>query len=117
MNGLAIINPIDGRLRLAATMMRCFKTSGCCECGRRHPELDWGDLHVAHLDKDERSLLFFSLDRASAEVVLRELVKCIVLCRWCHLNYDRRTSSIDTQMFLFTGTGQAWNSNHLKVAS
>ena len=106
----------DGR----ANLIRAFKASGCVQCGRRYPELDWSELHIDHIDPSAKprddsvvgnarrggGLAAQKSNHGSARI-LAELLLCQVLCMDCHREKHRQpgSASIEGQLSMFNGTG------------
>lgn len=88
-------------------LLRAFKASGCVDCGKRWPELDWSELHIDHIDpRQKTSYLASQNSRLTVERILTELLKCRVLCTEHH----RRRHAINgtcviEQLSLFRGSG------------
>jgi len=100
-----------------SNLIRAFKASGCAECKRRYPELDWSDLHIDHIDPRDkrfgsvgngpRSLGHYGGAGTSVERMMSELLACQVLCVECHKAKHRNGNGAvdERQLELFTGSG------------
>ena len=89
-------------------LQRAFKASGCSRCKRRFPDLDWSELHIHHVDPAAKTIHSAYLQRASADEIIPELLKCEVLCVECHRAEHNSSNLCENQLHLFTGAGMAW---------
>ncbi len=98
-NGLATR---DGR----ANLLRAFKASGCVQCSKRYPEVDWSELHLDHIDRRDLVHRAARISRLNPDEAIAELLKCQVLCTACHKEKHRGPDDlIEGQITLFAGSG------------
>ncbi len=95
-----------------SNLLRAFKATGCVECRRRYPALDWSELHIDHIDASDKPAHGAAnrLSRMSVADKLSELLTCQVLCVECHYAKHSNGSApvVAGQLEIFVGNG-SWH--------
>lgn len=94
-------------------LIQAFKATGCTQCGKRVPDLDWSDLHIHHKEGAVTRALFprlggDRLSRQGREAMIAEFLHCEVLCRDCHNKAHSNGTPTENQLPLFVGNG-SWH--------
>jgi hypothetical protein len=99
-------------------MLWAFKLHGCADCGIRFPEIAFDELHCDHRDPTTKIRgRAYNLgarsdgglrEMGTNEGLLRELMKCDVVCAKCHVKRGRARRNGVHQLSLFGGLGVAW---------
>ena len=79
--------------RMSFELLAKFKDSGCVVCGER--ELCCLDCHHLNPKEKEFTLGKLSRIRLSKENIIKELQKCICVCRNCHAKIHSNLINID----------------------